>query len=57
MGKTYTADLTLNITVKFEDDGEGDLVSQAWDAAWDHDFSYFNTDGEVHKHSIKEVPA
>ena len=49
----YTADVTLQITVTFEDDGENSLVDQAMDAVWNHELSQYSDDVEVHKGTIK----
>ena len=53
----YTADVTVIITVSFEDDGTSSLVDQAMDAVWDHDLSPHTDNAEIHQRSIKQVPA
>jgi hypothetical protein len=51
----YTADVTVQITVTFNDDGESSLLDQAIDAVWDHDLSRYTDDVEVHQNTIKAV--
>jgi hypothetical protein len=51
----YTADVTVQITVTFDDDGESSLLDQAIDAVWDHDLSRHTDDVEVHQNTIKAV--
>jgi len=46
MAKKY-ADIRIEITVEFDDDGETDLKSQAIEAIGDYDFSPFDMDAEV----------
>lgn len=52
----YKADVTLHLTVEFEDDGEKAFDEQAWDAAIDTFGDKSNLlSGEVHKKSITKV--
>lgn len=47
MGKKYTADVRLELTVTFEDDGETALIDQAIDAVWEADLSPFDCNAEI----------
>ena len=51
----YTADVTVQITVTFNDDGESSLLDQAIDAVWDHDLSRYTDDVFVHQYTIRAV--
>lgn len=47
MGKKKTADVRLDVTVEFRDDGR-DLNEQAWDAVTDeHNIPAWDRNGEV----------
>jgi hypothetical protein len=53
----YTADVTVQITVTFDDDGKHSLLDQAMDAVWEHELDQHTDDVDVHHSSIKQVPA
>jgi len=45
--QTYYADIQLQVTVKFTDDGSSSLIDQALDAVWDMDLSPYDTDASI----------
>lgn len=52
----YKADVTLQVTVEFDDDGENSFEDQAWDAAMDSDRDqWLISGGEVHVTTIRKV--
>lgn len=50
----YTADIRIEITVEFEDNGEDSLEDQAINAAVEHDITPFDADMEI-VGGVKEV--
>lgn len=50
----YTADVRIEVTVEFDDDGESALVDQAIDAAYDLSLSRHEHDAEV-VGQVKEI--